>query len=434
MEVGAPFSSNQAPGAISRATLDPNGGRLAYITEVGVGLLTWGASGAPVAGAVFDPKVAPTFLAFSADGTRLLVGDGVNGVIAVCDPASGKVVGAQDAPSLVSLARIPDGPNQGFFVAGANGGSALVLPSGQILLTSFIGVDMRGIAVDAACGNVLVASAFGPLQIPAGTLAAQALDGSLALDGVQTSGGGVVGWSGADLYAFVPPANCLGKGSFKLVASASQSVLQAALSANGKWVASSDGVKLELIPRTDNGAGLQKQSIDFDSPAFTPVRYAGDSLTVGHPVAGGGFAVSTYAKGTLQETAALTLQGDPTHLDRVRFAQAWIIDVPQFQDFVQVATLVTIWDEKQGVLATASVPYAFTEPAGLSADGFMLAGISTTNSGIDTLLLQVLGTRLVQEPGPHVDLPSTPQQVLPSPDGSRLYISMPNAGAVAVIE
>ena len=53
---------------------------------------------------------------------------------------------------------------------------------------------------------------------------------------------------------------------------------------------------------------------------------------------------------------------------------------------------------------------------------------------LDTLVLQISQGRLVQHSGPHVDLPSQPIDVVSSPDGARLYVSLPFANAVAVVE
>ena len=42
--------------------------------------------------------------------------------------------------------------------------------------------------------------------------------------------------------------------------------------------------------------------------------------------------------------------------------------------------------------------------------------------------------RLVQEPGPHVELVAEPALILPSPDGGRFYVGMPRTSRLAVVE
>jgi hypothetical protein len=438
VSVGAAFAAVERPAApFVETALDPKGGRLAYATFTQVRFLTWGAAGAPALTALaIDPKIFPHALTFNADGSRIFVGDEFRFVVAACDAGTGALLSAQAVPGLSSLALVPDGPNQGFLVAATGAGAALLFPSGQLLRTNAVGVSLHAAAVDPVCGDLLTATAFGPLQLPRSTLSPLALDATEQFQGLQASEGGIVGWSGNDLFVYLPPASCRGYGSFKLVASAARPSIGAALSANGKWVASSDGKLLELIPRSDNGAGLEKKTLDFGTGSVTPIRYAGDSLTVGHAVAAGGFAVSTYVKGTLQESATLPLNSVSVNLDRLRFAQAWIIGQQNLVSGDFVATDLTLWDENKGVLARSSVPATFTIPTGVSADGFMLVGVSTLgrDTGIDTLILQLLGSRLIQEPGPHLDLPGLPAQVLASADGGRFYASLPDQSVIAVIE
>ena len=53
---------------------------------------------------------------------------------------------------------------------------------------------------------------------------------------------------------------------------------------------------------------------------------------------------------------------------------------------------------------------------------------------IDTLLVQISQGKLLQTTGPHVDLPAAPFQLASSPDGGRIYVSLPDRSQVGVIE
>src|SRR5205085_2271914 len=73
----AAFSAAEAPrDFFIAAAADPAHRRLAYTTIDRVRFLTWGATGAPATdGVEVNPMIAPHALAFSLDGTKLLVGD-----------------------------------------------------------------------------------------------------------------------------------------------------------------------------------------------------------------------------------------------------------------------------------------------------------------------------------------------------------------------
>lgn len=74
----------------------------------------------------------------------------------------------------------------------------------------------------------------------------------------------------------------------------------------------------------------------------------------------------------------------------------------------------------------------------VSADGRLLIGFSpdpyNANPGLDSVLIRVLQSEVDVLPSPHVDLPSAPGNLISSPDGSRLYVTLPDLNSIAVIE
>src|SRR5262249_40056326 len=154
--------------------------------------------------------------------------------------------------------------------------------------TDVVDANLGSIAVDPVCGDILAVTSYGPLHVAHDTLSSSALDVSLQLDFVEGGPGGVAAVSGNDVYAYNPPAGCSGFGFFSLVAVAGSSPAEAALSEDGKWAAVIDGTALDLLPRADNGAGLDALHLDFGS-SDRPVSlaFAGNQLTAVHPQGSG---------------------------------------------------------------------------------------------------------------------------------------------------
>ena len=433
LTLGAALDAGADPDQPPIAAVDA--GRLAYASHGVVRLLEWAGAGVPaLSPAVFNAHVFPILLTFTNGGSTLLVGG--PDVVAACEVSSGKLLSAQPLPGVSSLASIAEGDEQGFVIAATGNGTALLFPSGQLLRSDVIGVGLGSIAVDPACGDVLVASDFGPLQVTHDTLQPLALDVSQRLDGVHAGEGGVVAFQGQTIFAYQPPANCRGAGSLVPAGQTTLSpIWEAALSNDGNWVAVTDNRHLELVPRS--AAAGQRQSLDYLTNGGVYLAYAQNQLTATHPAAGKQ-AISNFKPGTLVESASFALPDDVVALRRVRFAGAWMVDDALFdaQTNRYAATHVTIWSEATGVLAEETVPATVTVPSGISADGFMLVGISQVgaNYGLDTLILQVSQGKLVQQIGPHVDLPSVPEEIYASPDGGRFYVSIPGTSALAVVE
>lgn len=432
VQVGAPFPDDAAPDFYPIVAIGP--GVFAYTSDPQVRWVTWSAGGAPALSASACSTQLPGVgtLAVAGGGSTVLVGDVENEVVGACDVASGKLISAQPMPGLRRLAAVSEGDEAGFALAATSGSVALLFPDGRLLRTEDVSMQVGSMAVDPACGDVLVATSFGPLRIARETLQVSAIDVSLHLS-LSAGEGGLAAWSGHDLYAYVPAAGCASNGAFQHVATAASFIDTAALSGDGKWAATSDGETLELLPREDSGLNQPPLSHDYGSRDRVQLSYAGDQLTTAHPLPAG-YAITTYAPGTLDEIGSMPVPERIDHLKRLRFAQAWMVDSSKLDaaGFNIVATEVLVWAAGQGVLTTAEVPASVTIPSGVSADGFMLAGFSN-GSGMDTLLLQISQDRLIQESGPHVDLATPPtSDALPSPDGGRFYVSL--ATSVAVIE
>lgn len=440
VHAGAAWASGGGPDYLPALAVDaPARGQLAFTSHDQVLLLTWSGAAAPP---VLSPTpilshLFPQMLAFNLDGSKVLVGDSEEGIVGLCDPATGAIVSAQPLPGLASLALATSGGNQGLLQAATGDGVALLFGDGRLLRRNPMSVGANNLAVDPVCGDALLATDYGPLRISRATLTPSIVDSSLHLTSVSSGEGGLLGWLGNDLYAYHPPADCKAGGSFAHIAASPDEVIHAALSADGKWVASAGFQTLDLLPREDAGAGLSAQRIDFATASVIEVAWAGGQLTAAHPDGAGGYALTTWQSGGLAGAVSLPLQNPGLGLRHVRFADAWMIDQNLFDGAGNfIATRVTVWSAAQGVVATSDVPASVTVPSGVSADGFMLVGISYVGvqAGLDTLLLQLDQGRLLQLPGPHVDLSAQPTDVMPSPDGSRFYALLPLISSVAVVE
>src|SRR5207248_4065298 len=111
-----------------------------------------------------------------------------------------------------------------------------------------------------------------------------ALDVSLQLDELRGGEGGVAATSGTAVYAYVPPADCAGKGSFRTVASTLIEPTRLALSNDGKWVATTDSHVLELLPRSDAAGGLSPAHLDFAAgESGVELAWSANQLTAIHP-------------------------------------------------------------------------------------------------------------------------------------------------------
>jgi len=435
--VGAPFPDDAKPFVGELAVDVPPRAVGAYDGNDTVRFLSWTGAGAPVlSGNACDPHLTIYDLAITGSGNTALVGDTQFDVIAACDIATGNLVSAQPLLDLGSLAAINDGEEAGLVVAGRFTGVSLLFADGRLLRTEPGNVGAGSMAVDPVCGDVLVGTDFGPLRVSHDTLHTAALDVSVRLT-LFGGEGGVVGASDSDLYAYAPPPGCSGDGSFHHVATATNPALRAALSSDGNWVASSDDRFLELLPRSDaatHGAAVSVDYGDSGLDARVNLAYFANQLTATHP-AKSGYAISTFAPGTLQEIGSLANPDRIDALRRVRFASSWMM----FSDDTDssgnvVATHVVFWNAAAGAVAEADVPISVAVPAGVSADGFMMVGYSAGPS-LSTLLLQVTQNRIVQQPGPQVGLSgeASSSEVYASPDGSRFYVLI-GAGTLAVIE
>jgi hypothetical protein len=349
---------------------------------------------------------------------------------------TGAVVSAQQLPGLASIESVPAGVDAGRVVAAVGSGVALLFPDGRLLRTDSVDASIGDVGVDPVCGDVLVNSRFGPLVIAHDTLGVSALDVSLQLIGISAGAGGVVGILGQDLYAYTPPAHCAGKGSFSVVATSTYPVNNAALSQDGSWVATSNDRFLELLPRSDGPKGLSAQTLDWGDSGAGAIAFENGKLTAIHALGQGG-AISTYAPGTLHEAGSFSLATVPDLLQWIRFASAWMVgETILAPDGAELGTHVTFWSAGAGVLTAADVPRTVTLPTAASADGIMLLGESQIGPdwGVDTLLVQVSHGQFVQQVGPRVALPGGPERIISSPDGGRLYISLPGSSSIALVE
>lgn len=441
VSISTPFDVDEGAAFATATAIDPANRQFAYVGLDAVRILTWPAAGAPELPTTrIAPHVAPDTFAFSSDGARILLGDQGRGIVAVSDVVSGTLLGAQPLPGIHSIATVTTGTEGGFSLAATGDGVAVLFSDGRLLRKDVVDAGITSIAVDPVCGDILAATAFGPLRIAAGSFAIGVVPGPARLDAVSGGEGGVAGWDGADLYAWKPAVNCDGPGSFAKVARAKHVAVAAALSNDGNWVASTDDASLDLTPRSD-GSGGQPQQLAFPVSGHARIAYHDNRLTATHPTGVTAAeltvgAFSTFAPGSLTEIATAPLDRSPDLLRWIRFASAWMATAAPANSASSTGTPLTFWSPAAGISATGDVPRSTTTPAGISADGSMLIGESSiANSwGLDTLVLQISKGRLVQHSGPHVDLPSQPIDIASSPDGARLYVSLPFTNAIAVIE
>ena len=438
LSIGSALPANARPAAGAATAV--RGASLAYATQEGnIAFLDFTAAGAPSpSGAVWTPPVAPSLLAWP--GANLLVGDRKRATVVSLD-ATGKTVVSQALVGLSSLSAIADGPFVGLAVAAAGSNSVLLLADGTVLRADAVASGLGPFGVDPTCGHLLAATSFGPLLLIPPILDFLPLSVGIRLDGVESGPGGVVAWIGQDLYAYDPGASCSTFApTLRKVATSPEHILFAALSENHRWVAATDGRVLELLPRSDLTAPGSPQRLDFGAPvARLPLAYARGSLLAASAAAGGGYVVTAFAPGTLTPTSTLALAGPPSALNYSSSLDLWLV-LAQIKDAAGnlVAVESTAWRPGSGALGTSRIPAVLTAPSATSADGRLLVGISAdplgTNPGLDTFLLQLAVDRVVVTAGPHVTLPAAPLRILPSPDGARLYVSMPAGDAIAIVE
>ncbi|MFN2546283.1 MAG: hypothetical protein ABR567_02500, partial [Myxococcales bacterium] len=387
------------------------------------------------------PHISPDTFAFSSDGTKILIGDKSRGIVAVSDTLFGILLGAQSLPGVQSIASVTEGTEDGFTLAATGEGVAVLFSDGRLLRKDTVDAGISSIAVDPVCGDVLAATAFGPLRIAAGTFSIGLVGGPAHFDVVSGGEGGVAGLDGPDVYAWKPAAGCDGPGSFVKVARVANVPNVAVLSNDGNWVASTDNRYLDLTPRSDGAGGLAAKQVKFPVEGPTRIAYHDNRLTATHPtgltpsaLTLGGF--STYAAGTLTEVGSSPLDRAADLLQWVRSGSLWMATAAPANTGNHPGTPVTFWSPANGLAATGDVPTSTTTPTAISADGSMLIGESSIANiwGLDTLVLQISQGHLVQHNGPHVDLPSQPIDVVSSPDGARLYVSLPFANEIAVVE
>ena len=436
--VGGALPANARPAALAATAV--RGNLLAYATQAGgVAFLDFSAAGAPApSGAVFTPPVSPALLAWP--GANLLVGDRLRATVVSLD-ANGAAVASQALPGLSSLSAIADGPFAGLAVAAAGSSSVLLLADGTLLRADAVASGLGSFGVDPACGHVLASSSFGPLLLIPPILDLFPLSVGTRLDGVESGRGGVVVWIGQDLFAYDPGPNCnVFAASLRKIATSPEPILSAALSEDHRWVAATDGRVLELLPRSDATAPGSAQRLDFGAALpRLPLSWARGNLLAAAAAPGGGWAVTAFAPGTLTPTSTLPLSGPPSALNYSSSLDLWLL-LAQVKDASGnlIAVDSTAWRPGTGSFGTTRVPAVLTAPAATSADGRLLVGISAdpagTNPGLDTFLLQFAADKVVETAGPHVTLPAAPLRILPSPDGARLYVSLPGGDALAVIE
>ena len=72
-----------------------------------------------------------------------------------------------------SIAFVTEGDEKGFALASTGDGVAILFPDGRLLRKDVVDAEITAIAADPQCGDVLAATAFGPLIVAAGSSISQ---------------------------------------------------------------------------------------------------------------------------------------------------------------------------------------------------------------------------------------------------------------------